>query len=348
MKHLFFLFLVAFQFSYAQKGTIKIDTVNSQALSNNVTNESTKRPFSIYLPPSYSTSIKRYPVLYLLHGTGDNHMNFVSDKANYTNIQSLMDTGIASKRFGEMIIVMPNENTTWGGSYYVNSSSTGNWDNFTTKELTSYVDANYRTINKAASRAIAGHSMGGYGAFLLAMKHPDVFSVTYSMNGGFLSFDAEFNTENPILKNFIQANTIQELLATQNVVSIGLLGASQAFSPNPDKPPFFADKPYMVQNGKLVPNPIAYDRWLASNAITMTDMYKKNLLKLKAIKFDVSNKEDFKLLELNNNLLSKKLTALKVPHQFEQYDGDHRNKLWGLQGRIYNDVLPFVFNNLEK
>jgi enterochelin esterase-like enzyme len=318
------------------------------ALAKNVINESTKRPFSIYLPPSYSTSNKRYPVLYLLHGTGDNHMNFVSDKAKFTNIQSLMDTGIASKHFGEIIIVMPNENTTWGGSYYVNSSSTGNWDDFTTTELTGYVDANYRTINKAASRAIAGHSMGGYGAFLLAMKHPDVFSVTYSMNGGFLSFDAEFNTENPVLKIFIQANTIQELLATQNMVSIGLLGTSQAFSPNPAKPPFFADKPYMVQDGKLVPNPIAYDRWLASNAITMTEKYKKNLLKLKAIKFDVSNKEDFKLLELNNKLLSEKLTALKVPHQFEQYEGDHRNKLWGLQGRIYNEVLPFVFENLKK
>jgi S-formylglutathione hydrolase FrmB len=348
MKNLFFLFLVAFQFASAQKGTVKIDTIYSEALSKNVTNESIKRPFSIYLPPSYTSSNKRYPVLYLLHGTGDNHLNFVSDKTKFTNIQSLMDTGIASKRFGEMIIVMPNENTNWGGSYYVNSSSTGNWDDFTTRELTSYVDANYRTINKATSRAIAGHSMGGYGAFLLAMKHPDVFSVTYSMNGGFLSFDAEFVPENPILKKFIEATTIQELLATQNMVAIGLLGTSQAFSPNPTKPPFFADKPYIIQDGKLVPNPLAYDRWLASNVITMTDKYKKNLLKLKAIKFDVSNKEDFKLLELNNNLLSKKLTALNVPHQFEQYDGDHRNKLWGLQGRIYNEVLTFVFKNLNK
>jgi S-formylglutathione hydrolase FrmB len=348
MKNLFFLFLVAFHFSYSQKGSIKIDTIVSKALANNVANEPNKRSFSIYLPPSYASSNKKYPVLYLLHGTGDNHMNFIDSKTKFNNIQTLMDSGIAAKKIGEMIIVMPNENTTWGGSYYVNSSTTGNWEDFTVTELPNYVDANYRTISKASARAIAGHSMGGYGAFLLAMKHPDVFSVTYSMNGGFLSFDAELTPENPLLKYFIQLNTIQELLATKNQALIGLIGTCQAFSPNPARPPFFADKPFSIQDDKLVPNPVAYDKWLANNAVTMTETYKKNLKKLKAIKFDVSNKEDFKLLEVNNKLLAEKLTALKVPHEFEQYDGDHRNKLWGIQGRIYNEVLPFVFKNLGK
>ncbi len=50
----------------------------------------------------------------------------------------------------------------------------------------------------------------------------------------------------------------------------------------------------------------------------------------------------------DKGLLSKKLTELKIPHQFEQYNGDHRNRLWGLKGRIYNEVLPFIFDNLVK
>jgi S-formylglutathione hydrolase FrmB len=343
------ILLLAINFSYAQKkGKVKIDTIVSFALSKNVTNENTKRPYSIYLPPSYSSSNKRYPVLYLLNGTGDSHMNFTSDSSKYKTIQALMDKGIASGRIGEMIIVMPNENTIWGGSFYVNSSSTGNWEDFTTKELTSFIDAKYRTINKVSARAIAGHSMGGYGAFLLAMKHPSVFSVTYSLNGGFLSFDAELNPENPAIKNFINANNIQELLATKNMISIGMLAASQAFSPNPTKPPFYADKPYLIKNGLFIPNPVAYDKWTNSNVITLIEKYKENLLKLKAIKFDCSNKEDFKLLEINNNLLSQKLTTLNIPHFYESYNGDHRNNLWGLQGRIYNDLLPFIFDNVEK
>ncbi len=80
----------------------------------------------------------------------------------------------------------------------------------------------------------------------------------------------------------------------------------------------------------------------------MAEKYKENLLKLKGIKFDCGDQEELKLIEINSRLLSKKLTELGVPHQFEQYNGDHRNRLWGLTGRIYNEVLPFVFDNLEK
>ncbi len=83
-----------------------------------------------------------------------------------------MDEGIAEGRFGELIIVMPDERrTVGGGSYYVNSAVTGNWEDFTTQELVAFVDTNYRTIARASSRGLADHSMGGYGALTLAMKH---------------------------------------------------------------------------------------------------------------------------------------------------------------------------------
>ena len=156
--------LLTVQFAQAQdKGTVKIDALESKALASNLTKEDTKRPLAIYLPPNYSDSTKRYPVLYLLHGIGDDHLNFVDDTEKYQNIRDLMDYGIASHRFGEIIIVTPNEKTNWFGSFYTNSSVTGNWEDFTAKELVNYIDTNYRTIAKAESRAIAGHSMGGYG-----------------------------------------------------------------------------------------------------------------------------------------------------------------------------------------
>lgn len=340
--------LLTVQFSQAQdKGTVKIDALVSKSLANNVIGVDTKRPIAIYLPPSYSTSNKRYPVMYLLHGTGDDHLNFVDDSDKYATIKGLMDTGVSSHRFGEMIVVTPNENTQWGGSFYVNSSATGNWEDFTVNELVSYIDTNYRTIAKAESRAIVGHSMGGFGAITLAMKHPDIFSVAYGMNGGFLSFTGELNPKNPDVNKFIQAKTIDELLATKSQIAIGMLMVSQAFSPNPTKPPFYADKPYKLQGNKVVPNLIGYNKWLEFDVVRMAEKYKENLLKLKGIKFDCGDEEDIKLIEINSRLLSKKLTELKIPHQFEQYNGDHRNRLWGLKGRIYNEVLPFVFDNLE-
>ncbi len=275
-------------------------------------------------------------------------MNFVDDDKKYNTIQDLMNAGIASHRFGEMIVVTPDGSTRWGGSFYVNSSATGNWEDFISKELVNYIDTNYRTLAKAESRAIAGHSMGGYGAITLAMKHPDVFSIAYSMNGGFLSFTAELNPKNPDVRKFTLAKNTQELLATKSPNAISLLAVSQAFSPNTTNAAFLVDKPYKIQAGKMVPNPIAYSRWIERDVVQMAKKYKTNLLKLKAIKFDCGDQEDVKLIEINSRLLSQELSRLNVPHQFEQYNGDHRNRLWQLNGRIYNEVLPFVFDNLVK
>lgn len=126
-----------------------------------------------------------------------------------------------------------------------------------------------------------------------------------------------------------------------------MLTVSQAFSPNPKNPPFYADKPFKLQGNKLVPNANAYKKWLENDVVKMAEKYQENLMKLRAIKFDTGDEDEFKFIVVNNRLFSKKLTALKIPHEFEEYNGDHRNRLWGLKGRIYNDLLPFVFDNLE-
>jgi S-formylglutathione hydrolase FrmB len=352
-KHIIYTFLVflflTVSFVQAQdKGTVKIDTIVSAALANNVTKENPKREISVYLPPSYSNSNKRYPVLYLLHGIGDDHLNFVEDTEKYYNIQDLMDAGIAANRYGEMIIVTPNEKTNCFGSFYVNSSVTGNWEDFTAKELVNHIDSNYRTIAKAESRAIAGHSMGGYGAVTLAMKHPDVFSVVYAMNSGFIAFVGEITANNPDIRKFVLAKNYDELLATKSNKSIGMLSVAQAFSPNPSNPPFYADKPFKLKGKKIVPNPVAYTKWMENDVVKMAEKYKESLLKLMGLKFDSGCEDEYKFIPINSRLFSKKLTELNIPHQFEEYNGDHRNRIWGLRGRIYNEVLPFVFDSLAK
>jgi enterochelin esterase-like enzyme len=108
-----------------------------------------------------------------------------------------MDQGIAEGRFGEMIVVMPDERTRWFGSFYTNSALTGNWEDFTAGDLVDYVDGHYRTLARASSRGIAGHSMGGYGAIRLGMKHPEVFSVVYALNPAVLGWAKDLSTGNP-------------------------------------------------------------------------------------------------------------------------------------------------------
>jgi S-formylglutathione hydrolase FrmB len=331
----------------SQSGILISDSINSVSITNTATHENPVRQLAIYLPPSYFSSAKRYPVLYLLHGVGDGPETFTGDTAKYFNIRDIMDAGIAFNKFGEMIIVMPNEKTNWFGSFYTNSSATGNWEDFTVKELVDFVDDKYRTIANVSSRAIAGHSMGGYGAITLAMKHPDVFSVTYGMNSALFCFCGELAPDNPDFVKFIQAKTFDELLITENFVAIGLLNLARAISPNPKNPPLYLEKPFTIKGTKLIPNQKVYNKWVEKNAVNMTDRYKGNLLKLKAIKFDSGNEDDSKFIIENNRSLSKKMEALKIPHQFEEYNGDHNNQLWGFEGRIYTKMLPFIYKNIN-
>ena len=341
--------LLLIQLATAQdQGAVKIDRLVSKAVAKNVTKENPAREITIYLPPGYFNSNQRYPTLYLLHGIGDDHLNFVDDETKYNNLQSLMDEGIASKRFGEMIVVTPNEKTNWFGSFYVNSSVTGNWEDFTAEELVNYVDNKYRTIAKPESRAVAGHSMGGYGAVTLAMKHPDIFSVAYALSGGFVCFCGEIKPTNSEVRKFVLANSYDELLKTKSSKAMGMLTVAQAFSPNLGRPPFYADKPFTVKGKKIVPNITAYHKWLENDVVKLAEKYQGNLLKLKAIKFDSGFDDEYQFIPINSRLFSKKLTALGIPHEFEEYNGDHRNRLWGLTGRIYNEVLPFVFANVKK
>src|SRR5262249_11173144 len=121
MAACFVLLLAALPGVRAEEGKIIREKVHGPALEKNPAGESADRWVSVYLPPSYDRAPKkRYPVLYLLHGIGDTDEMWMEKKEAYANIKDLMDRGIAEGRFGEMLVVMPDERTEWFGSFYVN------------------------------------------------------------------------------------------------------------------------------------------------------------------------------------------------------------------------------------
>jgi S-formylglutathione hydrolase FrmB len=130
-----------------------------------------ERPTSILLPAGYATSGRRYPVLYLLHGGGQDHTAFA--------LRSWFRTLGAR----ELIIVTPNA----GESWYVNSVADpkAKYEDFIVKDLVAYVDGRYRTVASRDGRAVAGVSMGAWGAMLLGMKHPQVFGAIGALSAPF-------------------------------------------------------------------------------------------------------------------------------------------------------------------
>jgi len=336
---------------FPQSGRIVRETVHGVSLEKNITGDSPDRSVFIYLPPGYDKfPNKKYPVVYLLHGIGDTNEVWIrewrKDTAGYGTIPALMDKGIAEGRFGEMIVVMPDERTKAFGSFYVNSAATGNWADFTAKDLVGFVDGKYRTLADAKSRGIAGHSMGGYGAITLGMKHPEVFSVVYGMNPAIMGWAKDLTVDNPAFAFALAAKTPDDLVKG-GVYSIATLTVAQAFSPNPNRAPFYADFPFENSNGKLRPIEPAFSRWEENFPVKMVQKYRTNLLKLRGLRFDSGYEDEYLFIPANSRALSAELTGNGIEHIFEEYNGDHRNRLHGRTGRIHTEVMPYFWLLLE-
>jgi enterochelin esterase-like enzyme len=167
MKKLFLILLLVCTASMVQSQTGKV--FDNLVMKSKILNMD--RKFAIYLPPDYETSQRSYPVLYLLHGYGDDQAGWVQ----FGEVLRITDNAIKDGTATPMIIVMPDANTTKIG--YVNDLK-GEWryEDFFFQEFMPYVEKAYRIRGEKRYRAIAGLSMGGEGTFIYALHHPELFS----------------------------------------------------------------------------------------------------------------------------------------------------------------------------
>lgn len=152
--------------AFAISGRVVEVEVPAPALADNLLGTPTVQDAAIYLPPNYDReSDQRYPVLYLLHGIFDNYGVWLE---NY-GVPELLDRLISAGDIPELVVVMPNGGNQYGGGFYRNSPVSGRWGDYIVDNLVGFVDAEFRTQASEDYRAIAGHSMGGYGALHLVM-----------------------------------------------------------------------------------------------------------------------------------------------------------------------------------
>jgi enterochelin esterase family protein len=165
------------------QGIVKILRHESKVLKGNPLNDAHVRDLCVYLPPDYEASDKNFPVVYCLTGFTGRGKMFLNDSAFAPNLAQRLDKLIAENKIKPMIAVMPDCFTYYGGSQYINSSATGNYEDYLSEEIVPFVDENLRTINERNSRAVMGKSSGGYGALIMAMHHSDIFGLACSTSG---------------------------------------------------------------------------------------------------------------------------------------------------------------------
>jgi S-formylglutathione hydrolase FrmB len=215
--------------------------VAAPALTGNLLGTSEIQGAAVYLPPSYNSDpTRRYPVIYLLHGIFDDYEVWL----RIEEVPARLDHLIAAGAMPEVLVVMPNGGNRFGGGYYRNSPISGNWADFIADDLIDHVDAAFRTLASVDSRAVVGHSMGGYGALHLAISRPGVFSVVWAMSPCCLAATDDFGFGNDSWKRAASVETpedVENFLNNRDFWAIAALGIVSAFSPEAGDPPVYGD-----------------------------------------------------------------------------------------------------------
>ncbi|NOU17587.1 MAG: hypothetical protein HOO91_08515 [Bacteroidales bacterium] len=368
IKQILFILLLFLSFTdingQTNQGKLIHTIIPAPSLSNNLLYIPTEQYIAVYLPPSYDTTEKSYPVVYYLPGFGD-YVNYYTQFGVLQGffLKNSMDDLINSQQISEMIVVIVNGQHFSGGSFYVNSSVTGNWEDFVVKDVVGYIDKNYRTIKEAKSRAIAGHSMGGFGALNIAMHSPNVFSSVYALAPGLfdkngLKKSSLFSDEERINKYLTLRNLFKKLptdkarakfinyasnhmMTTNDFYTVFDLAYGMAFAPNPKVKVPYIDYPYTYKDNKLVANDLLLKKY--KNGFggweEKVKTYKTNLQNLHGIVIDVGNQDDYVWIREGCDYVHKLLNENGIKNELIIYDGQHQDKV---KERIEKHMLPYI------
>jgi pimeloyl-ACP methyl ester carboxylesterase len=242
-----------------------------------------------------------------------------------------------------MIVVTPNAKNAYDGSFYANSPVTGNWEDFIINDLVAYIDRHYRTIRSRTGRGITGHSMGGFGAFRIAMRHPEKFAAVYMMSPyGLMIGDSLRSTKATAdWRSAISVTKREDVLKAGFSADLRIALAA-VYSPDLSSQPLFLDFPYRLVGDSLILVDSVAARW-RDTPMAMVPSHAASLRRL-AIEFDSGRQDGFPDIPVSVVRLDSLLTSMRIDHVAELYEGTH---VGGIRARLETKVLPFFSKNLH-
>jgi enterochelin esterase-like enzyme len=322
----------------ARPAVVERIKIHGAALEGNLEGDAVDRDAIVFLPPGYNENrSRRYPVVYALHGYSIGAEQWSQEIHVPQTIE-----GAFAKGAHEVIVVLPDSKTVHNGSMYSSSVTTGDFENYVARDVVSYIDAHYRTIAARESRGLVGHSMGGYGATRIGMKHADVFGALYIMSPCCLSPRGSGGGRGATGPGATAANdealTAVKTPADSAKLPFGLraqLASAAAWSPNPKNPPLYLDLPI----GDQAPAVLA--RWTANAPLAFIDQYIPSLRRYRAIAIDVGDQDG---LRVDTGKLHDALDQYGVANTFEVYPGTHTSDV---AVRFQEHVMPFFSRTLS-
>ena len=314
----------------AKPVTVERIKVRGASLEGNLEGNAVDRDVLVVLPPGYAREkSRRYPVVYALHGYSIGAEQWAKEIHVPQTVEGAFAQGAR-----EMIVVLPDSKTRHNGSMYSSSPTVGDFERFVARDLVAYVDAHYRTLARRESRGLVGHSMGGYGATRIGMKHADVFGGLYIMSPCCLSPRGPGQPNSDLEKRI--AETSPDDVAKLPFGARAQLAAAAAWAPNPKAPPFYLDLP--AKDG--APQADVLARFAANAPLAFVDQWIGNLRRYRAIAIDVGDQDG---LRADSGKLHDALDRYGIANTFEIYPGTHTSKV---ADRFQNHVLPFFHRTL--
>jgi hypothetical protein len=324
-------------------GSLDRLAVESDLLAGNPLGDPARRPLWVYRPPGIELDHPReLPSVYVIQGfTGQLDM-WANRTAWDRHMIERLDEMFTGGDCPDAIVAFVDCWTTYGGSQFLDSSSTGPYQSYLCNEVIPFVDARYPTAADRERRGITGKSSGGYGAMVVPMMRPDAFGALASHAGDAL-FECCYLSGFPEVARRLRDeyegsyDVFFERLTEADPVTferhgklLEIYGYAASYSPDPDRPGK-ALLPFELETGRLVED--VWERWLALDPVRMAPGHAEALRSMRRVYLDAGRGDEY-FLDLGAQAFAGELQKLGVDHTLELFDGKHAGLTYRYPGAI--------------
>ena len=313
-------FCLLFSIAAFAGGTVVDTSFYSQSLGFD-------RNVDVYLPDGYDPNGSlEYPAIYFLHGAAGNNNS-------YPEIITVLDTLIENQQIDPVIVIKPDGSIgPYAGSMYANSELYGNFEDYIVFDLIEFIESSFKVAPDRSHRCIMGHSMGGIGSMMLALRHPDLYIGVASLSGS-LDLNAGIDLWIPHILAENGGSPPYNYSPLAGIFSVLSFTAAGGFSPNLDNLPYLVDFP-LDANGELIDSIFAL--WREHNPADLASSLPPDLQL--SIYFDCGTLDYLEFYPMNT-AFAETLTNLEISYDFRTFVGDHYSAARLPVGLIFLDSV---------
>lgn len=303
----------------------------------------TKRKFPVYLPPQSNKS-QEIPVLYFLAAWGNRaHKYLSSDSVFGVDLESQFDLAITQGDLPPCVLVFPEMSTPWGSSQFINSPSLGNYQDYLCNEVVPFVESTLQLMGGAKSRAVLGHSSGGFGALHACFDRPEIFPFACSASGDSFFEVSLLPLVSPALLEIQRAGSVEsflkDFLEHPNPGSLGyskmmtmmLLSLAPCYAPRPNQPPLYGEIFFDLKTGRL--NQTVWKEYLNWDPVHRIQKLEDAASSIKFILLDAGLQDEFSA-QWGHRQIHEELLKKKIPSEISEFSGKHSGHNWRFLERV--------------